>query len=145
MTKFSDRVSKIEVEVDKPQQMIVLGFDRQPLRDADGSTNYIDVYSSDSEIARKHQRIITNRRLAMRGRGKLTAGEIESESIELLVVLTAGWGSIAKDGTKTPDPDFSEQAARELYSNPRNAELRGQVDEFAADRGNFSPALSSNS
>lgn len=144
MPKFTDRVASLEVEVEKPSRMIVLGFDRQPLRGDDGSTNYIDLFSADSQVARKHQRLVTNRRLAMRGRGKLTAAELESEAVELLVALTAGWGTISKDGAVTAD-EFSPSDARDLYSNPKNSELRAQVDEFTAERGNFLTALSTNS
>lgn len=144
-SKFLQGVSRIETEVERPGRMIVAGMDRQPIRDDDGTTYYIDLYSADSEIARKFQRSITNRRLAMRGRVKLTAAELEADATELLVALCPGWGSIASDGAVTPDTDFSQQAARTLFSDPTKAELRVQVDEFIADRANFSKASSPSS
>lgn len=141
MSKFAERMSALSTEVEKPGRMIIVGMDRQPLRDKDGSVTYIDLYSLDSEIARKHDRVVTNKRLAMRGRGKITAAELESEALEKLVALTAGWGSISKDGAVTPE-DFSPHEARELYGNPEKAELRTQIDEFLNDRANFSKASS---
>lgn len=145
MSKFAERLATIGVDVEKPQRMIVLGFDGQPLLGADGSRNYIDIFSSDSEIARQHQRAVTTQRLAMRRNAKPTAVELEKSSLDLLAVLTAGWGTIGKDGVATPDADFSTEAARALYADPKNAELRSQVDEFAGQRANFSQALSTNS
>lgn len=137
MSKFADSVARVQVQVDAPGRMIILGLDRQPLKDKDGGTNYIDLYSVDGERARKHDRAIRNRRLAMRGRGKLTASELDGDHLELLVALTAGWGAIGKDGVAVPEAEFSAEAARTLYSDPANAEIRTQVEEFIADRENF--------
>ena len=146
MTGFLQNISKTVIEAGAPGRMTVLDFNRQPIRNTDGSTNFIDLYSADSEIAKKQNRRVTDRRIAMKGRGKVSAAEIEADQVELLVSLTAGWGTISKDGqTVTHDPAFSADAARDLYSNPDNAEIRSQVDEFTADRGNFSKALSNNS
>jgi hypothetical protein len=150
MTKFLQNISKAEIAAGAPGRMIVLGFDRQPIRNDDGSVNFIDLYSSDSEIARKQNRRVQDRRLAMKGRGKVTAVELEGDAVEMLTVLTAGWGTISKaDGDKsgvvTHDTDFNADAARAFFANPDNAEVRAQADEFAAERANFSKALSNNS
>jgi len=136
MSKFA----ALALEVEKPVRMtIVHPVSRQPLRDADGNEAYIDLFSGDSEPARKHQRTAQRRRIAMRGRGKITPEEIEADSVELLAALTAGWMLLALDGARLDVP-FSIENARELYADPSVAWLRDQVDEFAAERANFSKA-----
>lgn len=139
------KFDKLALAVDEPGKMIIVHpVTRQPLRDANGSEGFIQLYSADSEIARKHQRSVQRRRLAMRGRGKLTPEEIESEGTELLVALTVGWNLIALDGEPL-DVEFSQENARELYAARKMTWLREQVDEFTSDRGNFSNASSPNS
>lgn len=138
MSKFS----ALALEVDKPSRMIVVHpVSRQPLRDKDGNEAHIELFSGDSEHARKHQRTVTRRRLAMRGRGKLSAEELEAEAIELLAALTTGWVLLDFDGNAI-DVAYSQDNARELYGDPGMSWLREQVDEFVADRGNFSKASS---
>lgn len=140
MNKFSG----LELEVETPFRLILVHpVTRQPMRDEDGNQAYIDHYSSDSEIARKHQRAIQRRRLAMRGRMKITPEEIEGEAIDVLAALTVGWHLVDLKGNMIDLP-FSQDNARELYGNPAVSWLREQLDESTADRSNFSQASSSN-
>lgn len=81
MAKFTQALARIEVDAEKPSRMIIRGPDGRPLTDADGSMNYVDLYSPDSEIARRHQRKIANGRLAQRRRIKVTAEEIEADGL----------------------------------------------------------------
>lgn len=141
MSKFA----ALALEVDRPSRMVIVHpVTRQPLRDAEGQEAYIELHSGDSEIARKHQRAVTRRRLAMRGRGKIAAEELEAEAVELLAVLTAGWHLLDFNGG-TIDVPFSPENARELYSANALSWIREQVDEFTADRANFSKAKSNSS
>ncbi len=134
MSKFSG----LELGVDEPHRLVLVNpVTRQPMRDAKGNEAYIDHYSSDSEIARKHQRAIQRRRLAMRGRAKITPEELEAESSDILAALTAGWYLVDLKGNVIDMP-FSQENARELYSNPAVGWLREQLDESTADRANFS-------
>jgi hypothetical protein len=138
MNKFSG----LELEVEKPYRLILLHpITRQPLRDAEGNEAYVEHYSADSEIARKHQRAVQRRRLAMRGRLKITPEEIEAEATEVLAALTVGWFLVDLTGNPIDLP-FTQQDARELYSSPAVGWLREQLDESAADRGNFSKGSS---
>lgn len=138
MSKFAG----LEIEVDKPQRMtLVHPNTRQPLRDEEGNEAYVDLYSSDSEAARRHTRSIQRRRLNMRGRGTIAPEQLEAEAIELLAVLTTGWHLVSLAG-KALDVPFSAENARELYASPSLAWVREQVDEFAADRANFTPSSS---
>lgn len=107
-----------------------------PLKDAEGNEAYIDLLSSDSEAAVKAKRAITNGRLAMRNRGKITSERLETESTELLASLTKEWRLLALDGSPV-DLSCNHQNAIDLYSNPKMAWLREQVDEFTSDRANF--------
>lgn len=141
MSKFS----ALELPVEQASRLIVVHpVSRQPLRDKDGKEAFVDLFSADSEVARKHQRSIARRRLASRGRGKITPEELEAEAVELLSALTAGWRLIDFDGNAV-EIEFSQESARELYASPGMTWLREQVDEFVADRGNFSRSLSASS
>ena len=117
--------------------VVVSPLTRQPLRDAKGNEAYIEHYSSDSEIACKHQRAVQRRRLAMRGRAKITPEELEAEAVDILAALTTGWHLVDLKGNVIDLP-FSQENARELYSNPAVSWLREQLDESTADRANFS-------
>jgi hypothetical protein len=134
----------LELEVETPfRLMLVHPITRQPMRDAEGKTAYIDHYSADSEIARKHQRAVQRRRLAMRGRMKITPEELEGEAVDILSALTVGWYLVDLKGNVIDLP-FSQDAARELYGNPAVSWLREQIDESTADRANFSQGSSTN-
>jgi hypothetical protein len=132
----------LELEVEQPFRLFLLHpITRQPMRDAEGNQAYIDHYSSDSEIARKHQRTVQRRRLAMRNRLKITPEELEAEATEVLAALTVGWYLVDLKGKKIDLP-FSQDKARELYANPGASWLREQLDESSADRANFSQGSS---
>lgn len=138
MSKFA----ALALAVDKPQRMVIVHpFTGQPLRAPDGTEAYIDLYSGDSEIARRHSRTVQQRRIDMRRGGKVTVEEIEAETVELLAALTAGWMLVGLDGQPIEIP-YSEQNARDLYAEPGLAWLREQVNAFAGDRANFSRASS---
>jgi hypothetical protein len=133
---MSSKFAALEIDIDKPSRMTLLDRDRQPYRNGDGHVAWIDLYSGDSEIARKHRRAVTRKRLAMRGRGKVAPEELEAEDNELLAALTAGWDLVITD------VPFTQENARDLYSNARVPHIREQVEEFVFDRGNFSKASS---
>lgn len=140
MSKFA----KLALEVDKPARMIIVHpILRQPLRNATGDEAYIDLYSADSAPARKHTASVARKRLNMRRGGKLTPEEIEAEAVELLCALTAGWELFDLEGDALEIP-FNHENARDAYREPGLSWLREQVDEFVADRGNFSKASSTN-
>lgn len=136
MSKFAG----MALEVDKPSRMVIVHpVSRQPLRDAEGKEAFIELYSGDSEVARKHGRVVTQRRINMRGRGKLTAQELEAEHVELLAALTVGWYLVDLAGAAM-NVEFSSENARDLYGLPALSWVREQVDDFTGDRGNFSKA-----
>jgi hypothetical protein len=137
------KFSGLELEVETPFRLtLVHPVTRQPMRDHDGNPAYIDHYSADSEIARKHQRTIQRRRLAMRGRMKITPEELEGEAVDILAALTVGWHLVDLRGDVI-ELKFSQEDARDLYSNPAVSWLREQIDESTADRSNFSQGSSS--
>ncbi len=142
MSKFA----ALEMAVERPARLTIVDpVSRQPLRDkTTGTEAYIDLYSADSAVAVKHQRAVQRRRLAMRGRMKIQPEELEADAIELLAALTAGWKLVSFDGSDL-GVEFSQENARELYASPGMAWLRDQVDEFVADRGNFSKGSSAGS
>lgn len=129
----------LALAVDKPNKMTILDpATRQPIRDAKtGEEAWIELYSSDSAVARHHNFAVTRRRLNTGARGqriKISPEELEAEAIDLLAALTTNWSLINMDGTPLKEP-FSPESARELY---KEAWLREQVDDFVSDRANFS-------
>lgn len=136
MSKFAG----MALEVDKPSRMVIVHpVSRQPLRDADGKEAFIELYSGDSDVAKKHHRAVQRRRLAMKGRGKITPEELEAEHVEFLGALTCGWYLVDLSGAPISVP-FSPENARDLYAEAALSWVREQVDEFTGDRGNFSKA-----
>jgi hypothetical protein len=134
--------SGLELEVETPFRLVLVHpIARQPMRDEQGNPAYIDHYSSDSEIARKHQRNIQRRRLAMRGRMKITPEELEAEAVDILAALTVDWHLVDLKG-RVIDLEFSQEHARRLYANPAVSWLREQLDESTSDRANFSKGSS---
>ena len=138
MQMNGSKFSAFEIEVDKPGRLTLLDKDRKPYRNGNGDVAWIELYSADSHIARKHQRAVTRKRLAMRGRGKVSPEELEAEDNDLLVALTAGWNLVLTD------LPFSQENARELYLNENTPHIREQVQDFVNDRSNFSKASSDN-
>lgn len=138
MSKFDN----LALEVDKPARMqIIHPFTGQPLRTADGTEAYVDVYSGDSVIARKHIRKIQQRAINSRGRARMNPEQAEADSVELLAELSAGWFLVGFDGVVIDVP-FNSENARELYAERSMAWIRDQVDAFSGERANFSRASS---
>jgi hypothetical protein len=142
MSKFSALALPVEAA---RRMVIVHPISRQPIRipnpNGEGTTEaYIDLYSTDSEVARRHNRAVMKRRIDMRGR-KLSSQEIETQQVELWAVLTAGWQLASLEGEAIVAP-CDQDSARELYQTPGMAWLTDQVDDFVTDRGNFSKASS---
>jgi hypothetical protein len=134
---MSNEFAGLELDVETPFRLILVHpKTRQPLRDDEGNEAYVEHYSADSEIARKHQRAVQRRRLAMRGRAKITPEELEAEAVDILAALSTGWYLVDLSGKKIDLP-FSQEAARRLYSSNAVSWLRDQVDESTADRANF--------
>jgi len=136
----------LEIEADKPERMPILHpVTRQQIvnRDDPQDVAYIDLYSGDSEIRRRHDRAIQKRRLSMRNRRSITPEEIEGDVLDLFAALTAGWRLIGLDGSPLDVP-FNADNARELYASSKMTWLREQVDEWTGDRANFLRASSTN-
>lgn len=129
--------------IDKPKRMTIINpITRQPLRDAEGNEAYVDLYSADSPVLQAHNREVMRRRSGVRG--KLTPEEQEANGTDALVALTVGWKLLNLDGSLIDLP-FSPENARKLYEASAVRWLRDQVDDFAADRGNFAPPSSTTS
>lgn len=138
----ASKFAGLGLEVDKPRRMTLLNLDKEPIRNAAGEAAYIDLYSGDSDIARRHRRTVGQDRIdaaAKRGRIGVKIESIERAEYELLAALTTGWKLIGLDGADIDFP-FSTENAVELYSDPATAWIFDQVNEFAGTRANFSKA-----
>lgn len=100
--------------------------------DKDGKPITITLLGSDSAVYRKAQNKNLNRRLAKRN-VKLSAEELQAESIETLAACTVAWsGFFDKAGQPIA---CNAEAARALYT--RFSAIREQADNFVNDRANF--------
>lgn len=144
MSKFSG----LALEVERPARMVIVHPTlNRPIVDGSGNEAWIDLNSSDSEAAHKYQRATARRRLdvaSRRGRAKVSPEQIEADAIDFLVAVTVGWSLVDLNG-RVIDVECTPENARELYSDPGMNWLVEQVDQFVADRANFSPASSTNS
>ncbi|MBY0431697.1 MAG: hypothetical protein K2Q10_10905 [Rhodospirillales bacterium] len=105
---------------------------RQPLADGEGKPITITLAGQDSDVYRRAQRAITDKRLALRGRARLSAEDLEAEAVETLARCTLGWSGIVLDGKPL---ECGPASARALYQ--RLPWVREQADEFIGDRGNY--------
>lgn len=94
----------------------------------------ITLVGTDSDVFRKAQRAILDRRLNQKGKTKLSSAEIEQEGITTLASCTVGWSGIKIDGKELP---FSKDNVKALYGRADLPWIKDQVDEFIADRSNF--------
>jgi hypothetical protein len=138
MSKFGG----LALAVDKMHRLkLVHPATRKPLVDKDGEQAYIDHYSIESDAGRRYKRSVTDSRLEMTSADKLTAAQLETEKVEYLANLTAGWYLLALDGSPLGVP-FTIENARELYAEPGAAWIAEALDKSASDRGNFAQASS---
>jgi len=92
----------------------------------------IKLAGPDSDIVKKAQNKITNRRLKGRGRNKLDAESINEEQVEMLASCTLGWEGIVVNGEEVK---FSKDNAVNLYL--KYPWIMEQVNIFIGDRANF--------
>ena len=147
MSDIDAALNALSLEVDKPRRMPLIHFETGlPLRDAEGNPAWVDVYSNDSEIVRRHDREVLRRIFkAQRQRTvTMTPEENEANTVDVLVKLTAGWFLLTPNGGPIDFP-FTPENARRLYMAPATNWIRQQVEEFSKERGNFTQALSPNS
>lgn len=102
-----------------------------PVLDAEGKEVAITLLGPDSKVFKSCQRAAQNRRLKKR-KVKITAEELDSESLEQIVSCTVGWSGIVVDGQAL---ECNRENARALYT--RFGWIREQADEFIGDRANF--------
>jgi len=104
-----------------------------PLLGGDGDPVTFSLLGIDSEEYRASQRGITNKRLSRKNKFKITAEQLELETIEVLVACTVNWSdNFEVDGSAYP---FSKDNAKALYE--RFPWVREQVDDFIGERANF--------
>jgi hypothetical protein len=97
----------------------------------------ISLLRSDGKEASEHSHQLQNRRLSRmgkKGKLKITAAELEEDSLSLLVFCTRGWSGIDVGGVELT---CNAGNVRSLYSDKRFTWIRSQVDEFIGDEARF--------
>jgi hypothetical protein len=113
--------------------MSVFNIDGSVRRDKTGNPVTLTLLGVDSETYRKATRKNLNKRFARRNPGKITAEELDVESLEVLAACTVAWaGIVSRDGAEVP---CTPAHAKALYEAA--PELRDQADRFINDRANF--------
>lgn len=97
-----------------------------------GAAITISIVGMDSDQFRTRHRAIINKRLNAGKKVKITAEEIEGESIDTIAACITGWQNVDLDAKPL---DFSKANAKTLLT--RLPWLREQLDEAIADRANF--------
>lgn len=134
---MSSKFAGLAIETEKTARMPIRHPKTNlPLRTKDGVEGYIEGHSADSSAGVRLKRQVTNGRLAMRNRSKLTSERLETETIEILAGLVTGWLLCDLEGNVIDVP-VNVQNATDLLSDPGMVWLREQWDEFTSDRGNF--------
>lgn len=130
----------LSLEVEKPAKMeITHPATGVTIRDESGNAAYIEVLSTDSDVAQKRRKQSKKRLMDQIHKGKKTNYSIEQseeDDIETLVSLTVGWRLMDLNG-KPIEEEYNEDNARYLYSANEFLWLRTQVEEFVSERGNF--------
>lgn len=137
---MSNLPAGLGASVETPQRMIIdHPKTKTPLINKQtGEPAYIDVYSSDSEIAQKHRRATGNKRLSRRNKNApITMEELDDGGAALLAALTAGWSLATLDGDPIPDFACTPENAKALYAAPEMQWLTRQVDEHSGEVANF--------
>lgn len=107
----------------------------EPLTDEEGNQVTITLHGPDSTVLRTARRKWQNKQLSegvKRRKMNVSAEQIESQAMELLIVATAGWEYLAFGGE---EPECTPANVRKLYTEL--PWLREQVDEFINERSNF--------
>lgn len=104
-----------------------------------GAAITISIVGMDSEQFRTRHRAIINKRLNAGKKVKISAEEIEAESIDTIAACITGWQNVELDAKVL---EFSKASAKTLLT--RLPWLREQLDEAIADRANFLKASQTN-
>lgn len=119
---------------------IVHPVTQQPLRDAEGGEAWIALYANDSEVARRHNRSVAQRRTGHRAR--ITGqDDLDAELAAKLAAQTADWRLLTLDGEPLVVACTTANA-RALFAAAPMCWLRDQALVFVDDRANFAPASS---
>lgn len=104
-----------------------------PIMTPDGPMS-VTVAGEQSERFQKARRSAANRRLAMKGRSKLTIEELEEEALDSLCKCVLAWNGFYKAGVQLAS-DYTN--VRAILANPGYVWLRKQIDEAVGDEANF--------
>lgn len=112
---------------------------REPMFEGDKAMT-IELYGSDSEQYRSHQRQAANENLKNRSEKggqdapQATAERIEQGAIDLLAACTAGWSGVIENGKEVK---YTAAEVKRVYGQYRW--IYEQVDSFVHSRANFLP------
>lgn len=132
-----------KVDVNAPAVLELKTRDGMPWLKPDGTPVTITLYASDSEVYRKTQHALLNRRITQnKGRRDTSRSseEVEAENVELFARVTVGWDGITRDGVLL---EFSRDNAKALYQEWLF--IREQAEAFTAERSNFTKTAYSTS
>lgn len=123
---------------DEPGKMIIIHPKTQsPIYDKDGNPAYVLVYSDSSQKGLEIQRSAyeRSRKRGFRAQGLPDFDDARDMLVGNSAARTAGWYLVDPATEEAIDEPWSLKRAREVFASLDW--LRRQVDEYAADEGNF--------
>lgn len=103
------------------------------LHETTGEPLVLQVYSADSDVARRHRHNKARERLNI-GETTMTPEEFEAQQLDFLAAMIGGWSWMVLDGVSLP---YSHANALKVMQHPNLTWLREQVDRHAGQRANF--------
>lgn len=141
MSKSIDAaLAAMSLDTEKPARvMLVHPVTGEEMVDKAGKPAFVDVYSTDSQIADKARRRIRLARQAQRVPGKI---DLDAENAQLLAACTASWHLVDLAGNPI-DIECTPEDAAAVYSHNGTRWINEQVTLGAGFRANFAKASSS--
>lgn len=120
---------------DEAAPLELIGIDGAPMLDGAGNPMTISLLGEDSDVAVAHRNATTNRRIqqGQRGAAVVTAEALNADEAAYFAKLTVGWN--VAFGAESAE--FSQDAARKIYMNPKLSFVTDQVRDFVKARKNF--------
>jgi hypothetical protein len=138
---MAGKFAGLQLEEAAARMTVIHPIELTPLLDRDGNECWVELLPAEGKQGALIDRKASDKLLRRRVQ-RMTAKDIEENTIAKLAGLTKNWKLALLDGTPLPVP-CTEENAVEVYTEVRW--LRNQVATFANDLGNFQTTSSETS
>jgi hypothetical protein len=138
---MNNKFGSLAADVSKPFRVELIDPTTEDvIRDKVGKASYIDVWSTDGEVARnygKAQRKDLNLRIKQSRNGKVEQNDQLEENIAITAVVTSGWYLVDRLTGEALDVPCTAENAADLYSPPGMGWIFVQAFTGASSAANF--------